>query len=88
MGIMKIFRVIFLRWETKKYEIYVDLLVISVISYDYFSLQQEVKKQNFLFIPLYSAFQIDELHPHNQNPIGTFLGRSRSVVYRHENYCK
>ena len=85
---MKIFRVIFLRWETKKYEIYVDLLVISVISYDYFSLQQEVKKQNFLFIPPYSAFQIDELHPHNQNPIGTFLGRSHSVVYRHENYCK
>ena len=85
---MKIFRVIFFRWETKKYEIYVDLLVISVISYDYFSLQQEVKKQNFLFIPPYSAFQIDELHPHNQNSIGIFLGRSRYVVYQHENYCQ
>ena len=36
----------------------------------------------------YSAFQIDELHPHNQNPIGIFLGRSRYVVYQHENYCQ
>ena len=24
----------------------------------------------------YSAFQIDELHRHNQNPVGTFLGTS------------
>ena len=37
------------------------------------------------------AFQIDELHRHNQNLVGTFaflLCNVPTVVYRHKNCCK
>ena len=39
-------------------------------------------------LPHYSAFQIDELHRHNQNLVGTLHKGVPTVVYRHENFCK
>ena len=36
----------------------------------------------------YSAFQIDELHRHNQNLVGTLHKGVPTVVYRHGNCCK
>ena|GEM_PF-7114383 len=36
----------------------------------------------------YSAFQIDELHRHNQNLVGTLHKGVPTVVYRHENCRK
>ncbi|MDE5075131.1 MAG: hypothetical protein O4749_03335, partial [Trichodesmium sp. St5_bin2_1] len=39
-------------------------------------------------IQIYSAFQIDELHRHNQNLVGTLHKGVPTVVYRHENCCK
>jgi hypothetical protein len=38
-------------------------------------------------LPHYSAFQIDELHRHNQNLVGTLHKGVPTVVYRHENCC-
>ena len=35
-----------------------------------------------------SAFQIDELHRHNQNLVGKLYKVVATVVYRHENCCK
>ena len=35
-----------------------------------------------------SAFQIDELHRHNQNLVGTLHKGVPTVFYRHENCCK
>ncbi|MDE5086653.1 MAG: hypothetical protein O4805_05645 [Trichodesmium sp. St16_bin2-tuft] len=35
----------------------------------------------------YSAFQIDELHPHNQSLVGTLHKGVPTVVCRHENCC-
>ena len=37
---------------------------------------------------IYSAFQIDELHRHNQNLVGTLHKGVPTVVYRHENCRK
>ena len=36
----------------------------------------------------YNAFQIDELHRHNQNLVGMLHKGVPTVVYRHENCCK
>ena len=38
-------------------------------------------------LPHYSAFQIDELHRHNQNLVGTLHKGVPTVVYRHKNCC-
>ncbi|MCL2938634.1 MAG: hypothetical protein O4805_08325 [Trichodesmium sp. St16_bin2-tuft] len=35
----------------------------------------------------YSTFQIDELHRHNQNLVGTLHKGVPTMVYRHENCC-
>ena len=35
-----------------------------------------------------SAFQIDELHRHNQNLVGRLHKGVPTVVYRHENCCE
>ena len=37
--------------------------------------------------PTYSGFQIDELHHHNQNLVGTLHKGVPTVVYQHENCC-
>ena len=37
---------------------------------------------------VYSPFQIDELHRHNQNLVGTLHKGVPTVVYRHGNCCK
>ena len=42
----------------------------------------------FYFIaPAYRGFQIDELHHHNQNLLGTLHKGVPTVVYQHENCC-
>ena len=42
---------------------------------------------NIVFVS-YSGSQIDELHHHNQNLVGTLHKGVPTVVYQHENCCK
>ena len=41
-----------------------------------------------MFYVIYSGFQIDELHHHNQNLVGRLHKGVPTVLYQHENCCK
>ena len=49
-----------------KYFLYSGTLVLS------FSFKRQSKIVRFYLFDHYSTFQIDELHGHNKNPVGTF----------------